>query len=42
MTECEQVLLPEAIRLIADNRIQIVDNIVTVLAEQDTAGKENL
>ncbi|NLO62162.1 MAG: phosphoribosylglycinamide formyltransferase [Clostridiaceae bacterium] len=42
MTECEQVLLPEVIRLIADNRIQIVDNIVTVLAEQDTAGKENL
>lgn len=42
MTECEQVLLPESIRLIADNRIQIVDNIVTVLAEQDTAGKENL
>ncbi|MDD4094905.1 MAG: phosphoribosylglycinamide formyltransferase [Oscillospiraceae bacterium] len=42
MVECEQELLPQAIRLIADRRVQITNNIVTLLADPITAGKETL
>jgi hypothetical protein len=42
MVECEQELLPQAIRLIADQRIQIDNNIVTLLADSMPAGKETL
>jgi len=42
MVECEQELLPQAIRLIADQRVQITNNIVTLLADSITAGKETL
>ena len=42
MVECEQELLPQAIRLIADQRVQITNNIVTLLADPITAGKETL
>jgi len=42
MVECEQELLPKAIRLIADQRVRIEDNIVTLLADSDAAGKETL
>ncbi len=42
MVECEQELLPHAIRLIADNRVQINGNIVTLLADSITAGKETI
>ncbi len=33
MIECEHELLPEAIRLIADHRVRIENNIVTLLAD---------
>jgi phosphoribosylglycinamide formyltransferase-1 len=42
MVECEQELLPQAIRLIADQRIQIDNNIVTLLADSMPVGKETL
>lgn len=42
MIECEQELLPTAIRLIADNRVRIENNIVTLLADSVPAGKEQL
>lgn len=42
MTECEQVILPKAIRLIAENRVIVENNKVILLAEEDAAGKERL
>lgn len=40
MIECEQIILPQAIQLIADKKVIIENNIVRVLAENSHAGKE--
>ncbi|MBN1892180.1 MAG: phosphoribosylglycinamide formyltransferase [Clostridiales bacterium] len=40
MTQCEQVILPKAIRLIAQNKIRVENNIVSLLADPSSAGKE--
>lgn len=40
MTKCEQIILPEAIRLIAQNKVRVENNIVRLLADPSSAGKE--
>jgi phosphoribosylglycinamide formyltransferase-1 len=42
MVECEQVILPMAIQLIADNKIIFRDNKVSVLTDQEPVGKDQI
>jgi len=42
MVECEQVILPMAIQLIADNKVIFSDNKVSVLTEEKPVGKDRI